>query len=96
MTVYAVAQISIHDRVRYDRYASRFMAVLDRYDGTLLAAHEHPEVVEGEWRYDKIIVMSFADRAAFQRWSGSPEYREISQDRLAATDGVILVVKGLS
>jgi uncharacterized protein (DUF1330 family) len=60
-----------------------------------LAAQEHPDVVEGEWSYDKIIVMSFQDRAGFERWAGSPEYLEIPKDRHAATDGVVLVVNGL-
>jgi uncharacterized protein (DUF1330 family) len=35
-----VAQISIHDRARYDRYASQLMGVLAGFDGRLLAADE--------------------------------------------------------
>lgn len=95
MTVYALAQISIHDRPRYDRYVSRFLPVLRQYCGRLLAADEAPAVVEGSWAYEKAILMAFDDRAAFDRWAGSPEYREISADREAATDGVVLVLGGL-
>ncbi|UWZ33499.1 DUF1330 domain-containing protein [Dactylosporangium roseum] len=94
MTVYVLAQISIHDRRRYDRYAARFMPVLTRYQGRLLAADEAPVTVEGSWPYDKVVLMAFEDRAAFERWANSPEYREISEDRLAATDGVVLTVQG--
>ncbi|MEU6064985.1 MULTISPECIES: DUF1330 domain-containing protein [Streptomyces] len=95
MPVYAVAQITIHDRERYQRYASRFMEVLIRHDGRLLAADEQADVVEGRWDHDKIIIMSFKDRAAFDAWAHSPEYQEISRDRVAATDGVVLVVSGV-
>ena len=95
MTAYAVAQIAIHDRDRYDRYVARFMPILEQYDGRLLAADERATVVEGVWQYDKIILMAFEDRAAFEQWARSPEYQEISKDRVAATDGVVLLVRGV-
>ena len=96
MTVYALAQITIQDRERYERYVAAFMPVLIRYGGRLLAADEHPTVVEGSWPHDKVILMSFTDRVAFERWAGSPEYREISRDRLAATSGVVLLAHGIT
>jgi uncharacterized protein (DUF1330 family) len=95
MPVYALAQITIHDRERYDRYAARFAAVFARFEGRLLAADEAPAVLEGEWPHQKVILMAFPDRAALERWAHSPEYREIAQDRLAATTGTVLMVHGL-
>ncbi|GAB2863274.1 DUF1330 domain-containing protein [Actinocorallia aurea] len=95
MTVYAVAQIAIHDRARYDAYVRGFMDVLISYEGRLLSADEKPEVIEGEWSYEKVILMSFRDADAFRRWAHSPEYQEISKDRLAATTGVVLLARGI-
>jgi uncharacterized protein (DUF1330 family) len=96
VTVYALAQISIHDRERYDRYAAGFLPVLRQYAGRLLAADEAPRVVQGSWPYDKLILMAFDNRDSFQRWVSSIEYQEISKDRLASTEGVVVVVDGLS
>lgn len=95
MAAYVVAQITIHDRERYERYVARFMDVLLRFDGRLLAADESPAVVEGTWPHQKVILLAFADRTAVERWSGSEEYRDIARDRLAATDGTVLVVQGI-
>jgi uncharacterized protein (DUF1330 family) len=95
MTVYALAQISIHDRARYDRYVARVMRVFQRFEGTLLAADESPFVAEGEWAHQKVILMAFPDREAFERWAYSPEYQEISEDRVASTTGTVLLVNGL-
>jgi uncharacterized protein (DUF1330 family) len=50
----------------------------------------------GDWSGDKVIVLAFPDRATFTTWLTSPEYREISKDRIAATEGVVLLVRGLS
>ena len=95
MTVYAVAQITITDRAAYNRYQSRFMEVFARFNGRLLAADETPQIVEGRWDRQKIILMSFPDEAAFQAWAQSPAYREISKDREAGSTGVVLLVKSL-
>jgi len=35
------------DRVGYDRYQIGFLGVFAQFNGTLLAADEHPEVIEG-------------------------------------------------
>ena len=96
MTAYALAQLTIHDRHRYGRYVRRFGEVLARYGGTLLVADEHPEVREGEWHADKVVLIEFPDRSELDRWAGSAEYREIAEDRLAAATATVLVLEGVS
>ena len=96
MTVYAIAQLNFTDRAAYDRYQARFMEVFRAHRGTLLAADESPQVIEGEWNLDKVVMMSFPDEAAFRAWAESPEYRSISEDRHAGADTVVLLVNGLA
>lgn len=95
MTVYAIAQLTIHDQARYQRYVDAFMPVLAKYGGRLLAADEHPEVTEGQWDGDKVVLMAFPDREMFMTWLASPEYLRIAGDRLAAADTTGLLVRGL-
>ena len=95
MTVYAIAQLKFTDRAAYDRYQAAFLDVFRRHPGTLLAADESPEVVEGHWDGEKVVLMSFPDQAAFRGWAQSAEYQEISADRRAGADTVVLLVKGL-
>lgn len=96
MTVYAIAQISITNLDSYNRYQSRFMEVFGRFTGTLLAADPDPQVVEGSWDREKVILMSFPDEHSFQEWAQSPDYQEISIDRKFGSDGIVLLAKGLS
>jgi uncharacterized protein (DUF1330 family) len=93
--VYVIAQLTIHDRARYDRYAAGFMEVLRQHGGRLLVSDEAPRVVEGAWSHDKVVVLSFADEPAFEAWASSDAYRTIAQDRIAASDGPILMVRGI-
>lgn len=96
MTVYAVAQFKVHDRARYDTYAARFMAVFEKFKGKLLAADFAPQVLEGAWDYDRLVLMSFPDKASFFDWAGSADYRAIATDRVASAKGVVLLTEGLS
>ena len=94
MTVYAIVQLKMIDRAAYDRYQARFFDVFKKFGGRLLSADENPAVLEGTWDRDKVVLMSFPDEAAFHAWSDSPEYQEISRDRKAGADGIVLLAKG--
>ena len=93
--VYAIAQLTITDRARYGRYVDRFMGVMKQFKGRVLVSDEHPQVVEGSWDRDKVVVLEFPDEPAFREWAESPEYREIAKDRHAGSSAVILLVKGV-
>ena len=94
MTVYVIVQLKMIDRAAYDRYQARFFGVFRKFNGRLLSADESPDVLEGSWDRDKVVLMSFPDEAAFRAWANSPEYLEISKDRKAAADGIVLLAKG--
>jgi uncharacterized protein (DUF1330 family) len=95
MSVYAIAQLWIHDPVTYRRYVDRFMEVFENYKGRVLVADESPAVVEGAWDANKVVVVSFPDEASFRDWAESPDYLEIAKDRKAGAKSVIVLVKGI-
>ncbi len=95
MSVYAIAQLKITDRATYDRYQAKFMSVMKRFQWRVLAADEKPQVIEGEWNRDKVVLLAFPDENAFREWAESPEYQEISKDRKVGSEAVVLLVKGI-
>ncbi len=96
MTVYAIVQLKIHDRPAYDGYMSRFMPVFENFNGKLLVADDKPKVLEGKWDASRVVLMSFPDKKSFFAWAGSPDYQAIAKDRIAATEGVVLLAEGLA
>ena len=52
-------------------------------------------MLDGEWSRDKVVVMQFPDEGEAQRFLTSPEYQDISNDRIAGADTVALMVRGL-
>src|SRR5712675_745416 len=96
MTVYAIVQLKMIDRAAYDRYQARFFDVFKKFSGRLLAVDENPDVLEGAWDRDKVVLMSFPDEAAFHAWANSPEYLEIAKDRKAGAQAIVLLAKGFA
>ncbi|GAA1519081.1 DUF1330 domain-containing protein [Nocardioides humi] len=95
MTVYAIAELTIVDPDAYGRYLDKFFDVFSQYDGALLAADNSPDIIEGSWPHDKLVLISFPDRAAFDAWATSPEYEEIAQDRKAGARSTVIVAEGV-
>jgi uncharacterized protein (DUF1330 family) len=79
MTVYAIAQLTITDRERYDVYQAHFFDVFQKYNGTLLASDEAPSVMEGQWNKDKVVLMSFPDEQSIRDRTTSTEKQKKSK-----------------
>jgi uncharacterized protein (DUF1330 family) len=99
MTVYALAQLRIHDAERYGRYMNNFVAryaeVFGKFGGKLLAADDAPRVLEGEWwDRNKVVLMEFPDVEAFTAWASSRNTTR-SYDRVAGAEAVVLLIKGM-
>lgn len=69
--------------------------MLRRFDGRLLAADEHPLLIEGDWDWEKVGLLSFFDESAFRQFFDDPEYQEISKNRKSGADSIVLLVHGL-
>lgn len=95
MSAYVIAQLSIHDRPRYDRYAAGFLPTLKDFGGRLLAADEAPAVLEGDWPRDKLVLIAFPDTAAARAWAASPAYAAIAKDRIVASEALVLLASGM-
>lgn len=95
MTVYVVAQLRFVDRPTYDRYQAKFMGVFSQSDGRLLVADEHPELLEGAWDREKIVILSFPSAESAKVFLTSPAYEEIAKDRKAGANSVVLMAAGV-
>jgi uncharacterized protein (DUF1330 family) len=96
VSAYVIAQLKIHDRARYDRYAAGFFPTLKPFGGRLLSADDAPQVMEGDWGRDRLVLIAFPDAASAQAWAASPAYRAIAVDRLAGSEAVVLLAQGFT
>ena len=95
MSVFVLAQLNFKDEARYRSYQGSFPEVFAQSGGELIIADESPELLEGDWYGDKVVLLRFSDREAALAFMSSPAYRDISVDRKAGADTVSLMLRGV-
>lgn len=70
-------------------------ATVSRFGGRYLARSSDPDVLEGEWAADQVVLVEFPDLDAARAWNASPEYRAIAPLRTENAASVRLLVEGL-
>ena len=96
MTAYVVAKLTITDRDTYASYGNGFMAAFTPFGGKLLSVDEAPEVIEGEWRCTRTVLLEFPSKAVMKAWYASPAYQDIVRHRFAASTADIVLLEGLA
>ncbi|MBV9569435.1 MAG: DUF1330 domain-containing protein [Hyphomicrobiales bacterium] len=96
MSVYVIAELKFTQREIYDRYQARFAEVFQKFKGRLLVADERPQVLEGLFDRDQVVVLEFPDEAAAIEFQESVEYGKIAVEREAGADALVLMVRGRS
>lgn len=95
MPAYIIVQLTIHDPETYDRYRAKTPALVERFGGRFIVRGGDPEVLEGEARPGRVVVLEFPDRERARRFYDSPEYRAILPLRLRAAEGAAVIVDGV-
>ena len=95
MIHYFVAQTRINDRDEYAHYLERFDEIFSRFKGEYLAIDETPALLEGNWDYNKSVLIRFNSKEDFEAWYYSEDYQEIMKYRTNSSDSDIILIKGL-
>jgi len=95
MTAYAIAHLQdVRFGAEIIDYIARIDGTLAPYDGQFLVHGATPEIVEGPWPGD-LVIIAFPDMERARAWYDSPAYREILPLRTENSRGVTMLVKGV-
>ena len=96
MTAYFVVELEITTLDAMKPYVDAVPATITQYGGRFLVRGGSTELIEGGPEPKRIVILEFADKAAFKRWYDSPEYQRILPNRLDNSNGRSFVVEGYS
>jgi uncharacterized protein (DUF1330 family) len=96
MTAYAIAHL--HD-VQWCADIAEYLRCIDEtlapYRGRFAIHGARPDVVEGEWRGD-LIVIAFPDLAHARAWYASEPYERIMHLRRDHSRGAVILIDGVN
>ncbi|TMJ65525.1 MAG: DUF1330 domain-containing protein [Alphaproteobacteria bacterium] len=67
---------------------------IERHGGRYLTRAGTHEVLEGDWRPNRVVIIEFPDMAAIRAWYGSPEYQPLIALRQSAASDVMIALEG--
>jgi len=95
MSAYVIVDIEVHDTAAYDEYRKLVGATLTKYGGKFIVRGGTIDVLEGDWKPKRIVILEFETAARAREWYDSEEYRVPKQLRMRAATGNIIAVEGI-
>ncbi|MDA0231413.1 MAG: DUF1330 domain-containing protein [Proteobacteria bacterium] len=94
MAAYVIANIEVTNPGLMGEYAAKAKPTVEAHGGKAIVLGAEADVVEGDWRPNRLVVIEFPDMAAAKGWYNSAEYQEILPMRLEASNGDFVMVEG--
>ena len=96
MSAYCIFDITeVVDDEKIGEYRQGVGATVEQYGGRYVVKGGEMDVVEGDWRPVRLVVLEFPNLEQARQWYDSEEYRELKALRLAATRSNGVIVEGL-
>ena len=95
MKGYVIFQESIFDQAEFDRYKSMSPQSIKKYGGTFVVRGGPVEPLEGEFGFERVVVIEFPSVDAARAWYRSEEYADAKELRLKISSGQALLVEGV-
>jgi uncharacterized protein (DUF1330 family) len=95
MAAYVIVETEITDPEGYERYKAASPGTIAAAGGRYLARGGELDVLEGDWRPSRLVVLEFEDLAAARRWYDSEPYREARRLRDGAARMGMVAVQGV-
>jgi uncharacterized protein (DUF1330 family) len=95
VAAYVVVDITVLDPVRYEEYRRQAPASIAAYGGRYLARGGNTEVLEGEWRPKRLVILEFPDMERGRAWLRSQEYAPAVAIRHATARTNMVLIEGV-
>ena len=96
MAAYVIADVKVEDPMQYEDYKRMVPATLAAYGGRFIARGGRTEVLEGEWRPNRVVIIEFESVERAKEWWASEEYRAARELRQRTSTGSLIVVEGVA
>jgi uncharacterized protein (DUF1330 family) len=96
MPAYAIAYTGeFTDEAALQEYRRRNTDVVAQFGGRFVVRGGAVDVLEGDWPWERAVVMEFPDAEAARAWYRSPEYEPLRELRQGASRTQLVVVEGV-
>ena len=95
MPAYYIGEHLITDPVVFAEYLRQVVPMIERHGGRYLTQAGTHEILEGDWRPNRVVIIEFPDMAAIRAWHRSPDYQPLIALRQRAASDVMIALEGV-
>ena len=81
MPGYFIIQINVINQDNYGEYISKVTPIVKKFGGEYIVRGGESKNVEGQWPYERTVILKFPSYEMVQKWHDSEEYRPIRKIR---------------
>jgi uncharacterized protein (DUF1330 family) len=94
MSAYLIVEIEVTDPIGYEEYKSQAAATVHRYGGKYIVRGGKTEILEGDWKPKRIVILEFPTMDRAKEWLNCAEYAEPRKLRHKTAKTNMLVIEG--
>ena len=94
MAAYVIVELEVTEPVEYEQYKRVAGATVEKYGGKYIVRGGKTEVLEGNWKPKRIVILEFPTTDRAKEWLNCEEYREPRKKRHATAKTNMLVIEG--
>lgn len=94
MTAYVIADVQITDPEAYGEYVRATPETIAAHGGRFVVRGGPVEVLEGDWKPGRVVVIEFENAERARAWFSSAIYAGPRDLRRAASHGSLILVEG--
>jgi uncharacterized protein (DUF1330 family) len=92
MSAFVLVEVNIQDPEVYEEYKKLTPASVESYGGKFVIRGNPVQVMEGEWNYDRLVLLEFPSKEIAIAWYNSKEYQKAKKIRERASSANFLIV----
>jgi uncharacterized protein (DUF1330 family) len=75
MAAYLIVDLEVLDQAGFEEYRKQVPETIARYGGRYIVRGGRMDVLEGDWRPTRVVILEFPSVEQAKRWYDSEEYR---------------------
>lgn len=95
MTAYLIVDLDIHDQDGFQVYRNQVPPFVAKHGGEYIVRGGEFEVIEGDWKPNRIVLFKFPNRQAIRNFFADPGYQEIAKIRFRTSKTIAVAVDAL-
>ena len=95
MAAYVILDITVNDPAKYEDYKKLAPPAIEAYGGKYLVRGGSMEILEGDWKPNRVVILEFQSIEMAKNWIDSPEYSDARALRHQTATSHAIVVDGL-